>query len=56
MDHRHIRDFQHLALPTAASLVYFGVTGFALDATNAERMAETLNDVGHALSALVPST
>jgi hypothetical protein len=36
------------------SLVYFGVTGMTLDATNPSRMAATLNDIAHAVSVLVP--
>jgi len=35
-------------------LVYFGVTGITLDATNPSQIANTLNDIATAVSVLVP--
>jgi hypothetical protein len=54
MDQGSPRDLQHLALPTAAALVYFGLTGMTLDATNVQRTQNTLNDIAQAISVLVP--
>lgn len=54
MDLRSPRDLQHLALPTAAALVYFGVTGMTLDATNAQWMRSVIDDIAHAMAVLVP--
>jgi hypothetical protein len=45
---------QHLALPTAAALVYFEVTGRQIDGARAPGMREVLCDIAHALSVLAP--
>jgi len=48
------RDLQHIALPTAASIVHIQVTGCPPDATKPAEMRETLNQVAHAISNVVP--
>jgi hypothetical protein len=48
------RDLQHVALPTAASLVYIQVIGTPPDATKPVEMRDTLNDVAHAMSVVIP--
>jgi hypothetical protein len=44
------RDNQHLALPTAAALVFVSTTGVAPDASKPGEMRELLNDIAHAIS------
>ena len=51
---RRAREIQHLALPTAAALAYFEVTGKQLDAALESQTREILCDVAHALSILAP--
>jgi hypothetical protein len=48
------RSLQYVPLPTVAALVYLGVTGSHLDATNAIRMSRILDDIAHALANLIP--
>jgi len=47
------RGLQHVALPTACTLVYSNVTGEALDARDARAMRGVLDDVARALASLV---
>jgi hypothetical protein len=47
-------ELQFLALPTAATVVYIGVTGKRPPAPQIGRMSETLNDVAHAIATVVP--
>lgn len=54
MDRAGSRAKQHLALPTAASLVYFTVTGRVPDAISPRFLQRTLNDVAHAISLIAP--
>ena len=42
---RSTGDLQHVALPTPASLVYLGVTGMTMEATNAPRTAKDGNQI-----------
>jgi urease gamma subunit len=51
---RHARGTQHLALPTAAALAYFEITGNQVDGALASQTREVLCDVAHALSILAP--
>ena len=51
---RRTRDSQHLALPTAAALAYFEITGKQLDGALESQTREVLSDVAHALSILAP--
>jgi hypothetical protein len=53
MDRRE-RDVQHIALPTAAALVYFEVTGKQLVGSMDLQVRAILCDVAHALSMLAP--
>src|SRR5213075_1531812 len=48
------RDTQHLALSTAAALVYFHITGQQLDGKLDEQTRDILCDVARALSVLAP--
>jgi hypothetical protein len=48
------RDLQHIALPTAASIVHIQVIGYPPDATKPAEMREILNVVAHAISNVVP--
>jgi hypothetical protein len=48
------RTGQHIALPTAAALVYFEITGKQLDGTMEPQTRDILCDVAHALSVLAP--
>jgi hypothetical protein len=54
VDRRRDRAIQHLALPTAAALAYFEITGKQLDAALESQMRDVLCDVAHALSLLAP--
>ena len=51
---RRARGTQHLALPTAAALAYFEITGHQVDGALASQTREVLCDVAHALSILAP--
>jgi hypothetical protein len=51
---RRARETQHLALPTAAALAYFEITGKQLDGSLESQTREVLCDVAHALSILAP--
>jgi hypothetical protein len=53
MDRSAERGLQHVALPTACTLVYSNVTGEALDAREARAMRGVLDDVARALGSLV---
>jgi hypothetical protein len=48
------RELQHIALPTAASIVHIQVSGYPPDVTKAAEMREVLNEVAHAISNVVP--
>src|SRR5436309_2736672 len=53
MDRRD-RTTEHVAMPTAAALVYFDVTGKQIDGSMQPQMRAILCDVAHALSMLAP--
>jgi len=53
MDRGAERGLQHVALPTACTLVYSNVTGQALDARETRAMRGVLDDVARALASLV---
>jgi len=48
------RELQHVALPTAAAIVHIKTAGVAPDGSKPAEMRDSLNDVAHAISNVVP--